>query len=127
MSTGAGSADGAEGATRPARRGPRGGPRRKDRRVRCESRRVGPPDARWPRSRRSCCACSRVSARWSVAFSGGVRLEPSACGRAVEACGDSGGAGGKVLAVTASSPTYPRRKLENARRIAALVGAETGA
>ena len=51
-----------------------------------------------------------------VAYSGGVDsslLLAAAC----EACGDG------VLAVTASSATYPRRELEEARQIAALTGA----
>jgi uncharacterized protein len=52
-----------------------------------------------------------------VAFSGGVDSS-LLLAAAVEACGN------KVLAVTASSPTYPRRELENARRVASLVGAE---
>ena len=51
-----------------------------------------------------------------VAFSGGVDSS-LLLAAAVEACGDG------VLAVTASSPPIPRRELENARRIAALLGA----
>jgi uncharacterized protein len=52
-----------------------------------------------------------------VAFSGGVDSS-LLLAAAMEACGN------KVLAVTASSPTYPRRELEDARRIASLIGAE---
>ena len=52
-----------------------------------------------------------------VAYSGGVDSS-LLLAAAFEA------SGGKVLAVTASSPTYPRRELESARHIASLVGAE---
>jgi uncharacterized protein len=51
-----------------------------------------------------------------VAFSGGIDSS-LLLAAAHEACGDG------VLAVTASSATYPRRELEAARQIAALVGA----
>jgi uncharacterized protein len=50
-----------------------------------------------------------------VAFSGGVDSS-LLLALAAQACP------GKTLAVTASSPTYPRRELEAARRIASLVG-----
>jgi pyridinium-3,5-biscarboxylic acid mononucleotide sulfurtransferase len=52
-----------------------------------------------------------------VAFSGGVDSS-LLLAAAKEACGDG------VLAVTASSATYPRRELESARTIAGLIGAE---
>jgi uncharacterized protein len=52
-----------------------------------------------------------------VAFSGGVDSS-LLLAVAHEACG------GGVLAVTASSATYPRSELANAREIAALIGAE---
>jgi uncharacterized protein len=52
-----------------------------------------------------------------VAFSGGVDSS-LLLAAAFEVCQ------GKVVAVTASSPTYPRRELANARRIASLVGAQ---
>ena len=51
-----------------------------------------------------------------VAFSGGID-STVLLAAAREACGDG------VLAVTASSATYPRRELQAARRIAALLGA----
>ncbi|HVP58391.1 MAG TPA: ATP-dependent sacrificial sulfur transferase LarE [bacterium] len=51
-----------------------------------------------------------------VAFSGGVDSS-LLLAAAQEACG------GRALAVTASSPTFPRRELDSARAIAALVGA----
>jgi uncharacterized protein len=51
-----------------------------------------------------------------VAFSGGVDSSLLLAG-AFEACR------GKVIALTASSPTYPRRELEHAKRIASLIGA----
>lgn len=50
-----------------------------------------------------------------VAFSGGVDSS-LLLAAAQEACG------GRALAVTASSPTFPRRELDSARAIAALVG-----
>ncbi len=52
-----------------------------------------------------------------VAFSGGVdsSLLLAAAFEALH---------GNLLAVTASSPTYPRRELENARQIARLIGCE---
>ena len=51
-----------------------------------------------------------------VAFSGGVDSS-LLLAAAVEACGP------KVLAATASSPIHPRRELDQARRIADLIGA----
>ena len=52
-----------------------------------------------------------------VAFSGGVDSS-LLLAAALEACQ------GRVVAVTASSPTYPRRELAGARQIASLVGAQ---
>lgn len=52
-----------------------------------------------------------------VAYSGGVDSS-FLLAAAFEACG------GRALALTASSPTYPRRELDSARLIARLVGAE---
>lgn len=52
-----------------------------------------------------------------VAYSGGVDSS-FLLAAAFEACG------GRVLALTASSPTYTRRELESARLVARLVGAE---
>jgi len=51
-----------------------------------------------------------------VAFSGGVDSS-LLLAAAVEACGD------RVLAAVASSPTYPRRELEEARGTASAIGA----
>lgn len=52
-----------------------------------------------------------------VAYSGGVDSS-LLLAAAFEACG------GRALAVTASSPTYPRRELDAARGVVSLVGAE---